>query len=103
MRKNKVLARLRGGEPSFGLFLTVGSPILAEEVAIAGFDWLVLDAQHGYWSYEALLSAIQVTSHTETVPLVRVLGNDPFLIGQTLDAGALGVIVPMVNTPAEPG
>lgn len=101
MRKNQVLAKLRAGQVTGGFWMNVPSPVLAELAAHAGFDWIVLDAQHGYWGYEALFSSMQVISATETVPLVRVLRNDPAAIGQVLDAGALGIIVPLVNSAEE--
>lgn len=101
MRKNTVLAKLRAGQPAYGLWLETGSPILAEEIAHAGMDWALIDTQHGYWSNETILSTLQILSHTETVPLARVAGNDPALIGRLLDAGAFGVVVPMVNSRTE--
>jgi len=81
--------------------MNVGSPILAEIAAHAGFDWILLDTQHGYWSDTELLSAFQVIAATETAPIARVLRNDFGLIGKLLDAGALGVVVPMVNSAEE--
>lgn len=101
MRANPVLAALRAGRPSFGVWLTVGSTVLAEEVALAGFDWALIDLQHGYWSEAALLSALQIISLTPSAPIVRPAANDPALIGRALDQGAMGVVVPMVNTRAE--
>lgn len=101
MRSNPVLAALRAGRPSFGVWLTIGSTVLAEEVALGGFEWALIDLQHGYWAEDALLSALQTISHTPTVPIVRPAANDPTLIGRALDQGALGVVVPMVNSRAE--
>ena len=101
MRENTVLKKMRSGQASFGLILTVGAPILAEEAAQVGLDWVALDTQHGYWGDQALMNAIQVVSHTLTLPFARIGGNDPFLIGRHLDAGCLGVIVPLVNSEEE--
>lgn len=101
MRTNTVLQKLRNGQQTFGVWLTAGSPIIAEELAVAGFDWVLIDTQHGYWSTDALISAIQVISHTDAVPLARAGTNAPLEIGRILDAGAMGVIVPMVNSPEE--
>ena len=101
MRNNLVLAKLRAGQTSFGVWLTVGSPLLAEELAQPGFDWALIDTQHGYLSADALLATIQLLSHTSTVPLARPAANDPALIGRLLDMGALGVVVPLVNTREE--
>lgn len=101
MRTNAILQKLRDDQQAFGVAQTIGSPIIAEELAVAGFDWIFIDAQHGYWSHESLVSTIQVISHTETVPIVRPPANTPPDIGRVLDAGAMGVIVPMVNSPDE--
>ena len=101
MRKNQLLAKLRAGEPVYGSWLTTGSPVLAEMAAQVGFDWLLLDTQHGYWTYEATINAFQVIGPTETVPVARVAWNDMALIGRLLDAGALGIVVPMVNSREE--
>ena len=98
MLKNTVLAKLRAGQPSYGLWLTLGSPVVAEELAQPGIEWALIDTQHGYFSHEALLATIQLLSHTSTVPLARPAANDPALIGRLLDMGALGVVVPLVNT-----
>lgn len=101
MRQNQVLAKLRAGQPTIGFWMNTGSSLVAEFAARVGFDWILLDQQHGYWSDDSLLAALQVIAPTDTVPLVRVLSNQPGLIGKALDAGALGVVVPLVNSAAE--
>lgn len=101
MKQNRVLARLKAGKPAVIGWAISGSPMMAEMMAPLGFDGLLLDAQHGYWSYEGLLQALLVVGDSDTTPLVRVAENNWGIIGRTLDAGALGVIVPMVNTPEE--
>ena len=70
-------------------------------MAHAGFDWLCIDMQHGSIDYQVALSMLQAISTTDTVPIVRVPWNEPGIIMKTLDAGAYGVIVPMVNSRAE--
>lgn len=101
MRKNELLTKLRAGQTTFGLVLTLGSPVMAEETGHAGFDWAMIDNQHGYWSRDTMLAAVQVLSYTATTPLVRVPENNPAQIGQALDMGAFGVVVPLVNTRAD--
>jgi 4-hydroxy-2-oxoheptanedioate aldolase len=101
MRKNRLLSKLRSGQPSFGIWLCVGSPILAEEAAHLGFDWVLLDAQHGYWGHDAMLNACQVVGPTDTDLVIRAPYNDPAQIGIVMDAGTLSIIVPMVNSPEE--
>ncbi len=67
----------------------------------AGFDWLCIDAQHGLMDYAQTLAMIQAISIVGTPALVRVCWNEPGEIGRALDAGAQGVVVPMINTPDE--
>ncbi|MFP3904897.1 MAG: HpcH/HpaI aldolase family protein [Armatimonadota bacterium] len=101
MKRNETLHRIRNGKTAFGFTLVLGSPVIAEQAAQGGFDWIWMDAQHGYWSDEQLLSALQVISATEATPIVRSGSNEFYRIGRVLDAGALGVIVPMVNSAEE--
>ena len=98
MRQNAALAKWRRGEPSVGAWLSVGNVHIAELIANAGFDWVVVDLQHGLIEYGDLLRMLPAISTTETTPLVRVSGNNLPEINKVLDAGALGVIVPLVNT-----
>jgi 2-keto-3-deoxy-L-rhamnonate aldolase RhmA len=101
MKKNRVKERLRSGKPSIGLLVTTGHPDLAEIYAKCGFDWLFLDTEHGNIGRETLHSMIQAMEATDCVPFVRVLCNDPAQIKVPLDMGALGIIVPQVNTKEE--
>jgi len=87
--------------PSFASWLTIGDPLAAEIMSRAGFDWLILDAQHGGVTPGNLLGLIQASELGGTRPLVRVSGNHPAEIMRALDLGAGGVIVPLVNTSAE--
>jgi len=87
--------------PALGGWLTVPSSFSSEIFAHAGFDWLCIDMQHGLIDYQAAVTMLQAISTTDTVPLVRVPWNEPGIIMKTLDAGAYGVIVPMVNCRAE--
>ena len=101
MRTNRTLQKLRRGEPTIGPFMTIGSPDLAELTAHAGFDFVFLDWQHGEWTETTLNSAIARFLPTESAPLVRVKGHEPGTINRVLDMGALGVVVPMVETPEQ--
>ncbi len=94
-------SRLRSGETTIGSWLSFGSPLLAELMAKAGFDWLVIDMEHGASSVTELVQMCQVIGLCGVPPLVRVGENDPRLIKQAMDAGAAGVIVPMVNSATE--
>jgi 4-hydroxy-2-oxoheptanedioate aldolase len=101
MRQNAALAKWRRGEPSVGAWLSVGNVHVAETIANAGFDWVCLDMQHGLIAYSDLLRMLPAISTTETTPLVRVSSNSLPEINKALDAGAMGVIVPLVNTAEE--
>jgi len=101
MRQNAALAKWRRGEPSVGAWLSLGNVHTAELIANAGFDWVVVDLQHGLIEYGDLLRMLPAISTTDTTPLVRVSGNNLPEINKVLDAGAMGVIVPLVNTPEQ--
>jgi 4-hydroxy-2-oxoheptanedioate aldolase len=90
--------RLRQGETLVGSACYLGSPIVAELMAQIGLDFVYIDQQHGLTSYDTMLALLRAFDHTPTAPIVRVAANDASLIGQALDAGADGVIVPMVNS-----
>ena len=98
MKQNRILARLRAGRPAVITWCVSGSPIMAELMVMHDFDGLLLCAQHGYWSYDGLLHALGTVNDTATTPIVRVASNDYALIGRALDAGAMGIVIPMVNT-----
>jgi 4-hydroxy-2-oxoheptanedioate aldolase len=93
--------RLREGAVLHGGACYLGSAIIAEMMAGAGLDYLYIDQQHGLESYDTLFDLLRAVDHTATAPIVRVRSNDAGLIGQALDAGADGVIVPMVNSRAD--
>lgn len=84
--------------PAFGAWLFVPSTIVAETVAAAGFDYVCIDCQHGFAGADSLWPLLQVLALSGTPALVRVPGHDAAFIGHALDAGAAGVIVPMVET-----
>jgi len=101
MRENGVKRMWEAGRPALGGWLTVPSSFSAELMAHAGFDWLCVDMQHGVIAYQVAVTMLQAISSTETVPIVRVPWNEPGNIMKALDAGAYGVIVPIVNTAGE--
>jgi len=101
MVKNPTLAKIRAGEPALGLACATGDPILLEMIAHTGFDWIWLETQHGYWTYEALLRAMQIMGVGGATPIVRPAENNYARIGLALDAGGLGLIVPMINSVKE--
>lgn len=101
MKKNRVKELWREGKATVGTWLVLGSPIAAEIIAQMGFDWVVVDTEHGAIDIGTTQSIIQATLTTNTVPIVRVPWNDPMLIKRALDAGAYGLVIPMVNSREE--
>jgi 4-hydroxy-2-oxoheptanedioate aldolase len=94
--------QLRAGKPKLGLFLNSHSPTVAEQLAHSGYDWLLVDTQHGPMGYETLSSMLAGISQGGAKSLVRVAGyHDRGGIQQSLDTGADGVLVPYINTAEE--
>src|SRR3954447_3327284 len=90
-------ALLESGRPAIGLWASIPSPLTAEAAALAGPDYVVIDQQHGAVGPETMLAMLAAIAGAGVAPLVRVARNEPFTIGQALDLGAAGVIVPMVE------
>lgn len=101
MRNNPVKVRLRRGEPSFGTWLSLGSLPAARLLARAGFDWLTLDLEHAAVDWETASAILGAVADAGCVPLVRVPEGTHHHIKRALDAGAYGVVVPMVETPEQ--
>jgi 4-hydroxy-2-oxoheptanedioate aldolase len=101
MRENAVKKLWREDRPALGGWLSIPSSFSAEVMAQQDLDWLCVDMQHGLIDYETALAMLQAISTTSTTPFVRVPWNEPAMIMKMLDAGAYGIIVPMVNTRAE--
>ncbi|MFN3217922.1 MAG: HpcH/HpaI aldolase family protein [Acidimicrobiales bacterium] len=98
---NPLKALWAAGEPALGGWAALGSPLAAEMLARAGFDYVCIDNQHGVNDYLGTVGLLQAIDCGDSTPLVRVPWNEPGIIGKMLDAGADGVIIPMVNSVAE--
>lgn len=90
--------RIRKKQLTVGSWITIPSPAIAEIMAKSGFDWLAIDMEHAPISIDQCQELIRIIDLCSVVPLVRVGENAPLLIKQAMDAGASGVIVPMVNS-----
>ena len=101
MRENAALKTWREGGQTVGCWLSMANAYSAEAMARMGFDWVCVDLQHGLVDYHDLTYMLPAISNSDTTPLVRVPWNEPYEILKALDAGAYGVIVPMVNDRAE--
>ena len=97
------LTRLRDSlndrTPTFGSWLQLPSPDVAEIMAASGFDWLVADLEHGGIDRSALVQLVRAIETKGSIPLARIMACDPLLSRQALDAGCAGVIIPHVDDP----
>lgn len=101
MRPNRLLEMFAGGECALGGWISLNSPYAAELLGHCGFDTLVVDLQHGPYYFDAAVPMLQALSATPTMPIVRASANNFFEINKLLDAGAWGVICPMIDTADE--
>ncbi|MYB77530.1 MAG: 2-dehydro-3-deoxyglucarate aldolase, partial [Chloroflexi bacterium] len=101
MRENPVKNLLKAGKPAIGTWLTLGDPLATETLAHLDFDWLNVDMEHGSIDVRETRALFQVINTTDVVPTARVPWNDHVWIKRVLDAGAYGVVVPMVRTREE--
>ncbi len=101
MKTNHVKRKLREGKPTFGTWLSLDNVHTARVLARAGFDWLTLDLEHSAIDWSQAATIFAVVADAGCVPLARVPEGNHYLIKRVLDAGAWGIVVPMVNTPAQ--
>ena len=101
MRPNRIKQMWQQGQPVTMGWLSVPNGFTAEIMARLGFDALCVDMQHGLTDFHDLWPMLQAISQTDTVPIVRVPWNDPAIIMRALDAGAYGILVPLINTAEE--
>lgn len=95
-------ARLRAREKIVGYWIALDSPISTERIARLGYDYIAFDGQHGLIAYDGILRGLMaVDAGGRAVGVVRVGGNDQYLIGRALDAGAAAVIVPLIDNAAQ--
>lgn len=96
---NKALkAKLRHRKFTLGSWISIGHPAVAEILSRAGFDWLVVDLEHSVIGIEAAGELIRIIDLCGVAPLVRLTSNNADQIKRVMDAGAAGIVVPMVNT-----
>jgi 2-keto-3-deoxy-L-rhamnonate aldolase RhmA len=97
----KQLLQSAGGHPPVGTWVASASPLVAEAVGWAGFDWAVVDMEHSPLEVAGVLHMLQAMSATKTLPIVRPPWNDAVVVKRLLDAGASTLMFPMVQTAAE--
>ena len=99
--KNKLRRALLQREVTLGSWLQIGHPASAEVLARAGFDWVCVDLEHGAIDLETTANIFRALGGFDCVPIARLPLNDPIWIHRVLDAGARGLIIPMVKNAAE--
>lgn len=95
---NKVKEKLKSGIHTIGAWMQIPSMDVAYILANSGFDWIALDLEHGSFSLDQLPNLFRIIESQGTIPLARVAQNHPKDIKQALDAGAKGIIVPMIES-----
>jgi 4-hydroxy-2-oxoheptanedioate aldolase len=101
MRENRLRTLWKSGGAAVNGWLAIPNSFSAETMAHQGWDSLTIDLQHGVVDYQAMIPMLQAVSTTDTVPVVRVPWLEPGALMKTLDAGAYGVICPMISTREE--
>jgi len=99
--RNPVKEKLRAGEPVFGVSVMIPSPQIVEMIAAAGFDWVLLDCEHGTLTLESVELMAMAAEATGITAIARPASRSPEHILQVLDRGVAGVQVPHVNTVAQ--
>lgn len=89
---------LKAGEMQFGCWVGLGDAFPAEMMGQAGFDWLVIDGEHGPNDLRSILSQLQAIASTDAHPVVRLPVGETYMLKQILDAGAQSVLIPMVES-----
>ena len=99
--KNKLRKALLGRDVTLGMWQQLGHPGVTEVLANAGFDWICMDMEHGAIGFETMANLFRVIDAYDCVPVARLPLNDPVWIHRTLDAGARGLIIPMIKNADE--
>jgi 4-hydroxy-2-oxoheptanedioate aldolase len=101
IQENRTKRKLKAGEPAYGVISTSDDPQLAELFGSAGFDFYMLDAEHGLLDAAQAVNVIRACEHVNMTPMVRIGSKDPKIVLQFLDAGMMGVMMPGLETRDE--
>jgi 2-keto-3-deoxy-L-rhamnonate aldolase RhmA len=101
MNPFRQLIRAAGGQPPMGTWIMSASPLVAEAIGHAGFDWGVIDMEHTPLDMMDVVHLLQAVAGTKLIPVVRVPWNDPVVVKRVLDAGAATVLFPFVQNAEE--
>src|SRR5215216_7496534 len=101
IQENHTKRKLKAGQPAYGVISTSDDPQLAELFGLAGFDYYMLDGEHGLIDAAQIVNVIRACERVNITPLVRIGSKDPKIVLQYLDAGMMGVMMPGLETPDE--
>lgn len=98
IRRNRLKANLKAGRKSFGMWLQSADPTFAEITALVGFDFFIMDEEHGPGDVQAAINMLRAAAVTDTTSMIRVPSTDPIYLRRIADAGAEALLVPMVES-----
>jgi 4-hydroxy-2-oxoheptanedioate aldolase len=101
IRENRAKLKLQAGQPAYGVLSTAADPQFAELFGLAGFDYYMLDAEHGLMDASQVVDVIRACELVHMTPMVRIGSKDPKIVLQYLDAGMMGIMMPGLETVAE--
>jgi 4-hydroxy-2-oxoheptanedioate aldolase len=101
IQENRTKQKLRAGQPVYGVLSTSDDPQLAELFGLAGFDFYMLDAEHGLLEAAQVVNVIRACERVNVTPLIRIGSKDPKLVLQYMDAGMMGVMMPGLESAEE--
>ncbi|MGZ9235310.1 MAG: HpcH/HpaI aldolase family protein [Anaerolineales bacterium] len=101
IRENHTKRKLKAGQPAYGVISTSDDPQIAELFGLMGFDYYMLDAEHGLMDAAQVVNVIRACELVNMTPMVRIGSKDPKLVLQFLDAGMMGVMMPGLETVEE--
>ena len=97
----RLRAKWDAGQPAFGMWAGIPTSLTAELAALAGYDYVCVDLQHGLGTEATMVPMFEAIQAGGSVPLARLAWNEPWLIMRALDLGAAGVILPLIDNPRE--
>lgn len=98
---NRLKKRLKLGKQTYGVWITLESPIVTELLSTLHFDWFVFDTEHSPLEIIQVQTLMQAMRGEETTPIIRVMWNDIVAIKRALDIGAYGIVIPWINSKRE--
>ena len=101
IRKNTFKEKLSQGQKTYGMWNTIPHPYVAEICAGAGFDWIVVDAEHGPYSFDSIVQNVQAIQSHDVSVIVRVPSADPVLVKRLADFGVQSILTPMIEDAQE--